>query len=219
MDWAAPFQHMPVLLEGLAVTIWITVVATVCSLCGAMLIIIADQARWLWLRWVVRIYTEAVLGIPILVLLYIVYFVLPDLGLKLGEVPSGVLTLTLYYSPYMAEVLRGALGSIPSGHHDAGRMIGLSDFRVLTRITLPQAIGIALPGLTGLMIGLAKDTAILSVISVHEFTYETKLVVSRTYAPFEVWTVVAAIYWVLLTGLEQLTRLTEHRLNRFREVR
>jgi len=219
MDWAAPLQHMPALLEGLAVTIWITIVATVCSICGAMLIIIADQSSWRWIRGAVRIYIEAILGIPILVLLYIVYFVLPDLGLKLGEVPSGVLTLTLYYSPYMAEVLRGALGSVPAGHHEAGRMIGLSEFRILTRITLPQAIGIALPGLTGLMIGLAKDTAILSVISVHEFTYETKLVVSRTYAPFEVWTVVAAIYWVLLTGLEQATRLAEHRINRFREVR
>jgi len=219
MDWLAPFQNMPALLGGLVTTIWITIAATICSLCGAMLIILADQARLRWLRQLVRVYIEAILGIPILVLLYIVYFVLPDLGVKLGEIPSGVLTLTLYYSPYMAEVLRGALGSITTGQRDAGRMIGLSDFDILRRITVPQSIGIALPGLTGLMIGLAKDTAILSVISVQEFTYETKLVVSRTYAPFEVWTVVAATYWVLLTCLEQLTRLGEYRLNRFREMR
>ena len=86
----------------------------------------------------------------------------------------GLLTLTLYYSPYMAEAMRGAIAAIPRGQTDAARAVGLSDTTILRRIIAPQALGIVLPALAGLSIGLAKDTAILSVISVRELAYETQ---------------------------------------------
>ena len=172
-----------------------------------------------------RAYTEIILGLPILVLLYLIYFVLPQIGVRIGEVAAGLLTLTLYYSPYMAEAIRGAIASVPSGQIDAARMVGLSPFRIFSRILLPQTLGLMIPPLTGIMIGLAKDTAILSVISVHELAYVTKRVVSRTYAPFEVWALVAAIYWISLTALELLSagwsggRPGSERQGRWRERR
>jgi polar amino acid transport system permease protein len=164
----------------------------------------------------IRVYTEIILGLPILVLLYLIYFVLPQAGIRIGEVTAGLLTLTLYYSPYMAEAIRGAIAAVPAGQVDAARMIGLNPLQVFARILLPQTLGLMIPPLTGILIGLAKDTAILSVISVHELSYVTKRVVSRTYAPFEVWTLVAAIYWVTLTALDAALRRVEWRVTRFR---
>ena len=163
-----------------------------------------------------RIYTEIVLGIPILVLLFVVYFVLPKFGLRLPELTAGLLTLMLYYSPYMSEVIRGALNAIPAGQVEAARTVGMSGWQIARRVTVPQALGLAIPPLTGICIGLAKDTAILSLVSVPEFAYQTKQVVSRTYAPFETWLVVVICYYVVLSLFEQAMRGIERRVTRYR---
>lgn len=216
MDWGSLVPYLPALARGFGVTILLTLAGALCSLIVACLLAIAQDSGPYALKIAVRAYTEIILGLPILVLLYVIYFVLPQLGIRIGEFAAGILTLTLYYSPYMAEAIRGAIASVPHGQIDAARMIGMPPFRILSRIIVPQTIGLMIPSLTGLLIGLAKDTAILSVISVQEFAYVTKQVVSRTYAPFETWTLVAAVYWVALTGLEIGMRRLERRSTRFR---
>ncbi|WP_181702100.1 amino acid ABC transporter permease [Chthonobacter albigriseus] len=219
MDWTVLLPHIPRLMDGLLITLWVTVLGTLASVAGALLLAGAAASPFGPVRGIVRVYTEIILGLPILVLLYLIYFVAPDLGLRLDEISAGVLTLTLYYSPYMAEAIRGAVGSIPPGQIDAARMVGMPGLSIARRIVAPQVLGLVIPPLTGLMIGLAKDTAILSVISVQEFAYRTKQVVSRTYAPFEVWTFVAVVYWMLLSAFETLMRGAEGRALRFRESR
>jgi His/Glu/Gln/Arg/opine family amino acid ABC transporter permease subunit len=218
MDWASLVPHLPAMARGFGLTILITVVGTLSSLAAAAVLVVAQENGPRSLKIAVRVYTEIILGLPILVLLYVIYFVLPQVGIRIGEFSAGILTLTLYYSPYMAEAIRGAIASVPAGQVDAARMIGFPPSRILSRIIVPQVIGLMIPSMTGLLIGLAKDTAILSVISVHELAYVTKQVVSRTYAPFETWALVAAIYWVALTGLEIGMRRLERRTTRFRGV-
>ena len=216
MDWSALVPYLPDLARGFGVTILLTLGGTGCSLVAALGLVVLQTNGPIVARKAVRAYTEIILGLPILVLLYLIYFVLPQIGVRIGEVEAELLTLTLYYSPYMAEAIRGAIASVPSGQIDAARMVGLSPFRIFSRILLPQTLGLMIPPLTGIMIGLAKDTAILSVISVHELAYVTKRVVSRTYAPFEVWALVAAIYWISLTAFESALRKVEWRTTRFR---
>jgi polar amino acid transport system permease protein len=216
MDWAALVPYLPDLARGFAVTVALTAGGALAALAMAVALVLATTAGPPILRHSVRIYTEIILGLPILVLLYVIYFVLPQLGIRIGEVAAGILTLTLYYAPYLAEAIRGAIAAVPAGQVEAARIIGLGPALIFTRILLPQSLGLMIPPLTGVLIGLAKDTAILSVISVHELTYVTKRVVSRTYAPFEVWAMVAAIYWVALTALEVALRRVEWRVTRFR---
>ena len=216
MDWSSLTPYLPDLARGFGVTLLLTAGGAACALAAAVLLVLASTAGPPLLARSIRAYTEIILGLPILVLLYLIYFVLPQVGIRIGEVTAGLLTLTLYYSPYIAEAMRGAIASVPSGQVDAARMIGLHPVQVFSRILFPQTLGLMIPPLTGILIGLAKDTAILSVISVHELSYVTKRVVSRTYAPFEVWALVAAIYWVTLTALESALRRVEWRVTRFR---
>jgi polar amino acid transport system permease protein len=216
LDWSIVAKYTPVLLRGLTVTLWIWPVGVFLALLFGAVLVAAGRSRIRLLVAMTRIYTEMILGIPILVLLYVIYFVLPKFGIRLTELPAGLLTLMLYYSPYMAEVIRGALNAIPVGQIEAARTIGMSASQIARRITVPQALGLAIPPLTGVCIGLAKDTAILSLISVQEFAYQTKQVASRTYAPFETWFVVVICYYVVLWIFEQLMRLAERRATRYR---
>lgn len=216
MAWTALLPYGSELLMGLLATLVLTVAATVTSFFAAILLALATQLGNKWLRNAVAVYTQVVLGTPVLVLMYIIYFVLPKFGLRLDEITAGLLTLTMYYSPYMAEAIRGAVAAIPAGQIDAGHTAGLYGVKLLRRIVAPQAMGLAIPPLTGLTIGLAKDTAVLSVISVHELAYATKQVVSITYAPFEAWCVVALAYWLVLSGFELAMRRVEGSATRYR---
>ena len=216
MDWAALWQYAPLLLDGLRLTIILSIVGTVLALSFGGLLVASVSSGWRPLAIAVRLYTELILGVPFLVLLYVIYFVLPQLEFRLSELPTGLLTITLYYGPYMAEIIRGAVMAVPQGQIEAARTIGMSGLQIAYRVVVPQALGLMIPPLTGICIGLAKDTAILSVISVHELAYATKQVVSRTYAPFEVWTMVALLYWMLLTSFEVGMRSFERRATRYR---
>lgn len=219
MDLEQILKYAPLLLEGLKVTIIISTVGILLSIVTGAVLVAMQRSGIRPLAVIVRIYTEIILGIPILVLLYVIYFVLPDIGLRLSELAAGLLTLTLYYSPYMAEIMRGAIDAIPSGQLEAARSVGMSRLQAARRITVPQALGLIIPPLTGISIGLVKDSAILSIISVHEFAFETKQVVARTYAPFEFWTFAAICYWTILFVWENGMRSLERRVTRYREAR
>lgn len=211
-------EYGPDFLAGLRETAWLTLLGALSALMAALALQVAGASRWAPLRALVRFYTELILGLPILVLLYCIYFVAPSLGLRLSAVSAGIVTLTLYYSPYMAEALRAAIAAIPSGQIEAGAAIGMSGLTITRRVVLPQAAAIALPALAGLLIGLAKDTALLSIVSVKELSYFTKQVVSRSFMPFEVWAGVALIYWICLTALDLAMRRLELHLTRYRRA-
>lgn len=209
-------KYTPVLLDGLSLTVIISVAGMVLALLmGAVLCAVRHSANRI-ARVTARAYTEVILGVPILVLMYLLFFVLPEFGILISPLAAGLLTLTLYYAPYIAEAIRGALNAIPRGQIEAGRAIGMSRLETMRRIVLPQAVGLMLPPLTGLFIGLIKDSAILSVISVHELAFQAKQVVSRTYAPFEVYLLVAVGYWVTTFVLDSVMRKFEHRVTRYR---
>ncbi len=216
MDFEVILPYVPQLARGVLETLKITGLGLLTSVLFAMVLLVASQRGGVLVRGIVRGYVGFILGMPILTLLYVIYFAAPSIGLRLDAWWAGILTLTIYYSPYMAEAMRGAIAAIPSGQTEAARTVGLSETTILRRIIAPQALGIVLPALAGLSIGLAKDTAILSVISVREFAYETRQVVARTYAPAETWAAVALTYWVLLSAFDLGMRRLERRVNYYR---
>ncbi|SDR33105.1 polar amino acid transport system permease protein [Paraburkholderia fungorum] len=200
------------LASGFASTVWLCIAGAAMAGALGILLTIGQRRGSPWIVSLIRAYTALTLGLPLLVLLYVMFFVLPDFGVLLPAPLVGTVTLAIYYGPYVAEVIHAAVAAVPAGTIEAGTAIGMSPARIARRIIAPQALPLLLPTMTGLLIGLIKDSALLSVISVHEFMFAAKGVVSDTYAPLEVYFVVAMVYWAATSIIYFLTRFWERRL-------
>ncbi|MGK3143502.1 amino acid ABC transporter permease [Pantoea sp. C2G6] len=218
MDWQAILTALPSLGEGMAATLRLCVVAALCSLLwGGIMAAGLMRAPGIWRR-LLRGYSALTLALPLLVVIYLLYFVLPEYGVTLSSPQVGVLALTLYYAPYIAQVIRSAIEALPRGQWEAGRVLGLSRIEQLRDVALPQTLPQMLSPLVGLLIGLIKDSALLSIVSVREFMYAAREAISATYAPLEIYLTVALCYWVLNSLLDWLARRIEFRMTRYRRT-
>lgn len=205
--------HWLELAAGFGNTVWLCAAATAMTSMVGVLLTVGQRRGGPWLGAMIRGYTALTLGLPLLVLLYMMFFVLPDFGVLLPAPLVGTITIAIYYGPYVAEVIQAAMSAVPVGTIEAGFAMGMSPATIVHRIIAPQALPILLPTLTGLLIGLIKDSALLSVISIHEFMFAAKRIVSETYAPLEVYFVVAMVYWAATSAIHFLTRLWERRID------
>jgi polar amino acid transport system permease protein len=213
-DLAVLAAYVPVLLHGFIDTIWLSVLSSLLSCALGIVLTVGKRRGTRALVVLIDAYIALTLALPLLVLLYVAFYVLPDFGVLLPAPVVGVLTLAIYYAPYVAQVIQAAVDAVPKGTVEAGVAIGMSPAEIARRIVAPQALPLLLPTMTGLMIGLFKDSALLSVISVHEFMFAAKGVVSETYAPLEVYCVVALVYWAATAALNHATRTWERRIAR-----
>lgn len=201
------------LLGGLSITVELTLVVIMLSLIFALFVALAGMSRIAPLRWLVKTYLEIIRGTPLFLQLIYVYYVLPSIGIRLDPFSAGVLALTLNYSAYMSEVYRGGIQAIPRGQHDAAAALGMTHALAMRRIILPQAIRIIIPTLGNYFIGLFKDTALASAISIQELVYTAQVRAALSFQYFTLYTVVAAMYLAVsfpaarLVGyLERVTR-------------
>ncbi len=207
---------IPVLAAGALFTLQIGLaISAVALVLGAMLSL-ALAAKSRFITGLAHGYIVTMRGIPPLVLILISFYVLPAMGLLLDPPMAGATALSLYFTAYVAIAIRGAVASIHEGQTEAALSLGMLPRDRLTRILVPQAWPIVLPALCGLMIGLFKETALLSVISVPELTFMTKQAVARTYAPFEIYFLAALIYWGWSASLDALARRLERHATRYR---
>jgi len=216
-DFLPVVDYLPDLMAGLRVTAWTSLIGSMLALMVGMGTAALDANAFFPVRLMVRSFVEVMRGIPFLVLLLCGFYLLPRIGVALSPWWTGVAALAVYYGAYVSEVVRGAIASVPDGQVEAAAAIGMPSLSVLARIVLPQAMGAMLPPLAGLLIGLVKESALLSVISVHEFAFAAREVVSDTYAPFEVYAFVGLCYWVVNGALELLFRLLERRAVWYRQ--
>ncbi|ORM51896.1 polar amino acid ABC transporter permease [Pantoea conspicua] len=218
MDWQVIFTALPSLAEGMAATLQLCAVAALCSLLwGGIMAIGLMRAPAFWQR-LLRFYSALTLALPLLVVIYLLYFVLPEYGVTFSSPQVGVLALTLYYAPYIAQVIRSAIAALPRSQWEACRVLGLSRTEQLRDVVLPQTLPQMLSPLIGLLIGLIKDSALLSIVSVQEFMYAAREVISATYAPLEIYLTVAVCYWILNSLLDGLARRLEFRMTRYRRI-
>lgn len=199
MDWSVVNDRIPQLASGLLQTIWLCGLSAAIAICIGAGVAAAHMHGPRILQVVVGIYTTICLGLPLLILIYILFYALPLYGLTLAPKVVGIAALAIYYGPYFSGIIRSAMDSIPVGQSEAAKAIGLSRFRTLWRVQLPQALPLMLPGGVGLLIGMLKDSALLAVVSVPEFMFYAREAVSDTYASVEIYSVVALVYWSLAT--------------------
>ncbi|MBV8184708.1 MAG: amino acid ABC transporter permease [Hyphomicrobiales bacterium] len=201
------------LLAGLMLTIELTFVVIAISLVFALLVALGGMSRFAPLRWLVKVYVEAIRGTPLLLQLIYVYYVLPEIGIRLNSFTAGVLALTLNYSAYLSEVYRGGIQAIARGQHDAAAALGMPRMLAMRRIILPQAIRVVIPALGNYFISLFKDTALCSVVSIQEVVFTAQILAARNFQYFTLYTVVGIMYLAvsfpaarLVAYLERLTK-------------
>ena len=207
-------EFLPILLKGVWLTILVSlgslVLSTLLGLVWAFL-----RVSGLWpLAMASRLVVNLIRGIPIIVQLFYIYFVLPDLGIALTALQAGIIGLGIAYSAYQAENFRAGIEAVDPGQIEAAHAIGMGWWLVMRRVVLPQAIKIVLPSYGNIMIMMLKDSSQASTITVAELALEGKLIASSTFKNTTVFTLVALLYLCMSVPLILLVGHLERRTAR-----
>jgi His/Glu/Gln/Arg/opine family amino acid ABC transporter permease subunit len=157
---------------------------------------------------------EVVRAVPLLLLIFFIFFGLPALGVKLPTFPAAVLALGLWMTVNTAEVVRGGIQSIARGQFEAARSVGLGELQAMRHVIFPQAVRRMIPPFVGLCTILVKDTSLAAIIGVFELTRAAQETIERTFRSFEIYLTAAAIYFVVCFPLTRLAQRFEARLRR-----
>ncbi|QOZ32292.1 amino acid ABC transporter permease [Bradyrhizobium sp. CCBAU 53421] len=207
-------EFVPILLQG----VWLTIVVTV----GSLLLSTVLGLAWALMRVSgIRILTgfsaaliNVIRGIPIIVLLFYIYFVMPDFGIALSALQAAIIGLGIAYSAYQAENFRAGIEAIDKGQIEAAQTIGMGWWLTMRRVVLPQAVRIILPPYGNIMIMMLKDSSQASTITVAELALQGKLIASSTFKNTSVFTLVALMYLTMSIPLILLVRHFENKANR-----
>lgn len=207
-------------LEGIMMTFYLTFGSFLVATVLGLLIGLARVSKNAWLSNIAATYIELVRGIPMLVFIFLVAFVLvPDFAQLLDQpsraIPQalrGATALSLFYAAFIAEVFRAGIQSVPREQSEAGRALGLRDRQIMRRIVLPQAVRNMLPALGNDLISLMKDTSLVSILAVREVTQMARLYAGGSFRFRESFFILVIIYVVLTLGLSLLLRWYERRV-------
>ncbi|WP_263147461.1 ectoine/hydroxyectoine ABC transporter permease subunit EhuD [Pseudomonas sp. RIT-PI-AD] len=210
-DWQFTWSLMPTLLQGAWLTVLATLAGTAIALALGAVFAVAGYSRHRALRGAISFTIQFLRGTPLLVQLYVIFFVLPDIGIVLPAFLAGVIGLGVHYSAYLAEVYRAGIDSVDKGQWDASTAINLSRRQVWLHIILPQAIPKMVPPMGNYSIGMLKESALLSTISVLELVARAQAIGNETYRFTEPLTLVGLLFLTLTLLFTLLLRVTERR--------
>ncbi|MDJ0461067.1 ectoine/hydroxyectoine ABC transporter permease subunit EhuD [Streptomyces sp. H27-C3] len=213
-DWSAVGDFMPRFFDGLLVTLQALVLGALVAFTLGLVWAMAQRSSLAVVRWPVNILTEFVRNTPLLVQLFFLYYVLPEWGITLSAMVTGVIGLGLHYSTYTAEVYRAGIDGVPAGQWEAATALSLPRIRTWGAVILPQAIRRVIPALGNYVIAMLKDTPMIFVIGVMEMLGEARQFASETFLTVEVFTVVGVAFIVISYPASLLMRALERRLVR-----
>ena len=202
-----------ILLPGLTMTIPLTAISFFFALIIALIVAMIQFAHVRVLRQVARFYVWVIRGTPLLVQLFVVFYGMPNIGILIDPFPAAVDVVSVNEGAHMAEIIRAALESVPTGQMEAGRCVGMTYLQTMRRIILPQAMRTAFPSLSNSLISMIKDTSLAANITVTEMFMATQRIVARTYEPLALYIEVGLIYLLFCTVLTKLQSVGEKRLN------
>jgi cystine transport system permease protein len=211
-------QALPTLLRGTGYTLLFAVSSLVLGLILGAVVALLRTARVRWLSRLAALYVSCMRGTPLLVQVFLIYYGLPSIGIRLDPITAGILALTLNVAAYLSESMRGAISAIPRDQWLAGMSLGLTRRQAMRYVIGPQALRVAVPSLSNSLISLVKDTSLVSVIGVTELMLASKEVISTTFRPLPLYLAAAAIYWGLSLLFERFQSGLERRLNRPHEA-
>ncbi|MFL1516664.1 amino acid ABC transporter permease [Pseudomonas prosekii] len=202
------------IVQGAATTLYISAVAIVIAFVLALIGAVAKLSNNGLANALASFYTSFFRGVPLLIQIYLIYLGLPQLGYVVDAVPAGILALSLCYGAYMTEIFRAGIQSIPVGQWEASRALGISPFKTLSRVIMPQALRVIIPPTGNQFIAMLKDSSLVSVIGVWELMYLAKTQGRADFRHLEMLITAAMIYWALSFILERVQARIEKRVNR-----
>lgn len=204
-------EYFPILLQGAWLTILVTLGSLALSTVLGMVWAVMRVSGIGWLAGVATTIVNLLRGIPIIVLLFFLYFVMPDFGISLSALQASILGLGIAYSAYQSENFRAGIEAVDRGQVEAARAMGMGWPLMMRRVVLPQAVKIVLPPYGNIMIMMLKDSSQASTITVAELALQGKLIATSTFQNATVFSMVAVMYLVMCVPLILLVRHLEKR--------
>ncbi|MCY8519450.1 amino acid ABC transporter permease [Bacillus atrophaeus] len=206
----------PILSGGIYYTIPLTILSFIFGMIIALVTALARMSKVTPLRWVFGVYVSAVRGTPLLVQLFIIFYMFPAFNITLAPFPSAIIAFSLNVGAYASEIIRASILSVPKGQWEAGYTIGMTHQKTLFRVILPQAFRVSIPPLSNTFISLIKDTSLASQILVVELFRKAQEIGARNLDQILVIYIEAAfIYWIICSLLSLAQHLIERRLDRY----
>jgi polar amino acid transport system permease protein len=210
-------QSLPFVTKGLAITLQVSGLVVVLSLLAGLLLGVALTYGPLPLRLLVRAYSDIIRGIPVLILIFAVYYGLPALQVNLSNLTAAVAALTMFTTAQVIETTRGAIQSIHHGQMEAAKAIGLGFGQRLLYVIFPQALRRFLPPWINSVTDAVKGSALVSLVGVVDLMLAIQQVIGRVYEPMPLYLLGAAIYFAINYSLSSLSRRLEQRFAYVRE--
>lgn len=209
-DWTFALSIIPQLMSGLGITILATILgAGVAAVLGLVFAILRRSPSRALSRGT-SLVVEFIRGTPLLVQLYFIFYVLPDIGIRLPPLAAGVIGMGLHYATYFSEVYRGGIEAVPRGQWEAARATNLTTRQTWVHVVLPQAIPPMIPAMANYLLAMFKETPLLSAITVLEMMSQARIVANSTYRYVEPMTLVGVFFLVVslisVGGLRWLER-------------
>ncbi|XAS73208.1 amino acid ABC transporter permease [Micrococcaceae bacterium Sec5.1] len=216
MNWDLIWSSFgPIITGAVTGTIPLTLASFAFGLVLALVVaLLRLSSNWL-LSGIGRFYVSVIRGTPLLVQLFVIFFGLPSIGIRLDPWPSAIIAFSLNVGGYAAEIIRAAILSVPKGQWEAGHTIGMSHPQTLVRIILPQAARVSVPPLSNTFISLVKDTSLASLILVTELFRNAQQIAAFSQEFMALYLQAALVYWVICLILSTAQSAVERRLDRY----
>ncbi len=210
-------NSLPFLMQGLLVTLQVSGIVVVAALVLGVLLGVGLSFGPRWVAWPIRIYSDLIRGLPLLVLIFCVYYMLPLTGLNVTSFWAAVAALAAFQSAHVAEVTRGAVQSIAPGQHEAGKSIGLTFSQRMVYVVFPQALRRFLPPWINTVVSTVQGSALVSLVGIVDLMLAIQQVIGRTFKPMPMYILGALIYFVINYALSLTSRFLEARFAYVRE--
>ncbi len=204
-------KYLPFFLKGVLLTVEISFFAIVIGLVIGILAALGRTSRFRTLHFVGAVYVEVFRNTPLLIQIFIIYFGLPGIGLKLSPYISGLTALVLYVGAYNTEVIRAGLEAVPKGQGEAAKSLGLTGAQTFLYVVLPQMFRISLPALGNNWVALVKNSSLVSVIGMVELTFVASDLNALTFRSFELFGAATLFYLILIFILTNVQNFVEKR--------
>jgi polar amino acid transport system permease protein len=215
MDLA--LRSLPFLWGGLLVTLHVSLLVVTFSLAAGVLLGVGIAYGPRWLYWPIRFYSDFFRGVPLLVLIFFVYYGLPAARINLTSFAAAVLALSAFKTAHVIEIVRGAIQSIPRGQTDAGKAIGLTFRQRFQYVVAPQAVRRFLPPWINAVVDTVKGSALVSLVGIVDLMLAIQQVIGRTYVPMPMYVLGALMYFAINYSLSLTSRRLEARFAYIRE--
>lgn len=209
MNIALNFAHIQFLLQGTLWTVFLSLMAFGGGGLMGFLIALGRIAPLRPLRLAVGAWVQLIQGTPLLIIMFMVYFGLPQLGFSISPLLAAGLSLTIYASAYLGEIWRGCIQAVPRAQWEAAECLALSPTQRMFKVILPQAIKLATPPTVGFSVQIIKNTSLASVVGFVELARAGQLINNSIFEPFIIYLIVAALYFCLCFPVSVLSRRLE----------